>query len=62
VKDIISIVEEIENEFENGAPIEEVLDTAEEHGTERSKAEHQIDQLKQQGELYEPNPGHLRSI
>lgn len=62
VKDIISIVEEIEDEFENGAPIEEVLDTAEEHGTERSKAEHQIDQLKQQGELYEPNPGHLRSI
>jgi len=61
VKDILSIVESLEDEFQEGAPIEEVLDTAEEHGTERSKAEHQIENLKQKGELYEPSQGHLRT-
>ena len=28
---------------------------------ERSKAEHEIDKLKQQGEVYEPRNGYLRT-
>lgn len=60
-KNIRSIVAEIETEYEDGAPVEEVLDRAEEAGHERSKAEHELDKLKQKGEVYQPSQGHLRT-
>ncbi|MFB6218319.1 MAG: AAA family ATPase, partial [Halobacteriaceae archaeon] len=61
IKTIRSLIDEIEADYDEGAPVEEVLDRAEEQGTERSKAEHEIDQLKQKGEVYEPKQGHLRT-
>ncbi|MEE6209748.1 ATP-binding protein [Salarchaeum sp. III] len=61
VKNIRSIIGEIQEEFEEGAPIEEVLDRAEEVGMEASKAEHEIEKLKQKGEVYQPSQGHLRT-
>jgi len=38
-----------------------VLDRAEETGTERSKAEHELEKLRRQGEVYEPQTDHLRT-
>jgi len=61
VKNIRGIINEIESEFDEGAPIEEVIDRAEEVGMDASKAEHEIDNLKQKGEVYEPSNGHLRT-
>jgi replicative DNA helicase Mcm len=61
IKNIKGLVEEIEDDYEDGAPVDEVIERAEEIGMEPSKAEHEIEKLKQQGELYEPSQGHLRT-
>jgi len=62
IRGIKDIVGELQDEYDDGAPIEEVLDEAETNGMERSKAEHEIDKLKQKGELYQPNKNHLRTL
>ena len=62
VKNVKALIEEIEDEYDEGAPIDEVLDRAEEIGMDATKAEHQIEKLKEKGELYQPNKDHLRGI
>jgi len=62
IRNISALVEELQDEYDDGAPVEEVLDRAEEVGMERSKAEHEIEQLKKQGEVYEPSQNHLRTL
>ncbi|MFB6073283.1 MAG: LAGLIDADG family homing endonuclease [Halobacterium sp.] len=62
VKNIKALIKDIEDDFDEGAPIEEVLDRAEEVGMDAEKAEHEIEKLKEKGELYQPNKDHLRSI
>ena len=61
VKNIRSLIAEIEDEYDEGAPVDVVLDRAEEVGMERSKAEHEIEKLMQKGEVYEPSTDHLRT-
>ena len=61
IKSVKSLISEIEGEYDEGAPIDEVLDRAEEAGVERSKAEHEIEKLRRQGEVYEPQTDHLRA-
>jgi replicative DNA helicase Mcm len=38
-----------------------VVEMAVENGNDRDKAEHEIEKLKQRGEVYEPSQGHLRT-
>jgi len=38
-----------------------VLDRADEIGMDQTKAEREIEKLKQKGEVYEPNLDHLRT-
>ncbi|GGM58146.1 replicative DNA helicase Mcm [Halarchaeum rubridurum] len=61
IKNLRALIEDIEEDFEEGAPTEEVMARAEEVGMDRSKAEHEIEKLKKQGEVYEPSTGHLRT-
>ncbi len=56
VKDLISGIEE---EYDEGAPVEEVLDRAGEIGIDKDKAEKVIESLRKKGELYEPASGYL---
>jgi replicative DNA helicase Mcm len=62
IKNIKGIIKELEQEYDDGAPTEEVLDRAEAAGIERSKAEHQIQKLRDRGEVYEPRTDHLRTV
>jgi replicative DNA helicase Mcm len=62
IKNIKGIIKELEQEYDDGAPTEEVLDQAETAGIERSKAEHQIQKLRDRGEVYEPRTDHLRTV
>jgi replicative DNA helicase Mcm len=62
IKGLKEIIAELQDEYDDGAPLEEVLDEAEANGMERSKAEHEIDKLKQQGDIYQPNKDHLRTL
>jgi replicative DNA helicase Mcm len=62
IKNIKSLIAEIETEYDEGAPIETILDRAEEMGMERSQAEHEIEKLRRQGDVYEPTTDHLRTV
>lgn len=46
----------------DSAPIEDVLDEAEEEGIGRDKAEEVIENLKREGELFEPKQGQVQKI
>ncbi|MEE6210866.1 minichromosome maintenance protein MCM [Salarchaeum sp. III] len=61
-KDLIGIIKDLEDDFDNGVPVDEVVDTMEEFGHDRSKIEHDIDNLKQKGEVYQPQNGRLRTL
>jgi replicative DNA helicase Mcm len=61
IKNLKQLISEIEEDYEEGAPVDEVMARADEIGMEQSKAEHEIDKLKQKGEVYEPSTDHLRT-
>jgi replicative DNA helicase Mcm len=61
IKNIKQLIADVEEDYEDGAPIDVVLERADEIGMDQSKAEREIEQLKQKGEVYEPNLDHLRS-
>ncbi|MFB6187971.1 MAG: AAA family ATPase, partial [Halobacteriaceae archaeon] len=42
VKNLRTIIEDLQDEYEKGAPIEDVLEQAESNGIDRSKAEKEI--------------------
>jgi replicative DNA helicase Mcm len=62
IKNIKGIINELEEEYEDGAPIEEVYERADAVGMERDKAEHEIEKLRRQGDIYEPTTDHLRTV
>jgi len=62
IKNIKGIINELEDEYEDGAPVEKVYERADAVGMERSKAEHEIEKLRNRGELYEPATDHLRTV
>ncbi|MFB6158069.1 MAG: LAGLIDADG family homing endonuclease [Candidatus Nanohalobium sp.] len=47
---------------DDSAEIEEVLENAEDEGIEKEKAEEIIEKLKREGELFEPQQGHIQKI
>jgi replicative DNA helicase Mcm len=47
---------------DDSAEIEEVLEQAEEEGMEKDQAEEIIERLKREGELFEPQQGHVQKI
>jgi len=61
IKSIKTLIETIEEEYDEGAPVDVVIERAEEQGMKTTKAEHEIDKLKQKGEVYEPKTEHLRT-
>ena len=61
IKNLKQLIADIEEDYEEGAPVDEVLTRADDIGMEQSKAEHEIDKLKQKGEVYEPATDHLRT-
>jgi len=61
IQNIKGIINDIESEYDEGAPIDVVVERAEEVGVDQSKAEHEIEQAKQKGEVYEPRTDHPRT-
>ncbi|MCU4925840.1 ATP-binding protein [Halobacteria archaeon AArc-dxtr1] len=61
IKNIKQLIGEVEEEYDDGAPIDIVLDRATEIGLDQSKAEREIEKLKQKGEVYEPSTDSLRT-
>ncbi|MFC7075033.1 LAGLIDADG family homing endonuclease [Haloarcula halophila] len=61
IQNIRGIIADIEDEYDEGAPVDVVIERAEEVDIDESKAEHEIEKLKQKGEVYEPRTDHLRT-
>jgi replicative DNA helicase Mcm len=61
IKNIKALIKDVGSEYDEGAPVDEVLGRADEVGLDREKAEHEIEQLKRKGEVYEPRTDHLRT-
>jgi replicative DNA helicase Mcm len=61
IKSIKHLIQDLEDEYDEGAPVDVVVERAEEAGMDASKAEHEVEKLKQKGEVYEPRTDHLRT-
>jgi replicative DNA helicase Mcm len=61
IKNIKGLINDLEDEYDEGAPVDVVIDRAEEVGMDETKAEHEIEKLKQKGEVYEPQTDYLRT-
>jgi replicative DNA helicase Mcm len=61
IKNVKALIQDVGSEYDEGAPVEEVLERVDEVGLDRGKAEHEIEQLKRRGEVYEPRTDHLRT-
>jgi replicative DNA helicase Mcm len=61
-RSIREIIKELENEYGEEVPIEEVLDLAEEEGMEREKADDMIEVMKRDGILFSPGSGVIKFV
>ncbi|MCW3130160.1 MAG: ATP-binding protein [Methanophagales archaeon] len=61
-RSIRDIIKELEKEYGDEVPIEEVLDLAEEEGIEREKAEDIIEVMKRDGILFSPGSGVIKFV
>ncbi|MFC4553564.1 MULTISPECIES: minichromosome maintenance protein MCM [Halorussus] len=62
IKNVKQLIAEIEMENDDGAPIDQVIEEASAYlGMEEKKFAHELDRLKQKGEVYEPAEGYLRT-
>jgi replicative DNA helicase Mcm len=61
IQSIKTLISEVQDEYEEGAPVEVVMDRATDAGMDQSKVDHEIEKLKQRGEIYEPSTDHLRT-
>jgi replicative DNA helicase Mcm len=49
-----------DGDYPEGVPTDDLISALVDYGIDESKADHEINQLKQRGEVYEPRTGHLR--
>ncbi|WP_336328713.1 minichromosome maintenance protein MCM [Halovenus sp. HT40] len=58
---LANLIATIENEYDEGAPVDVIVERAEEQGADAHKVEEGISELKVDGEVYEPRNNHLRT-
>lgn len=61
IKNLKEIIGSIEDHFEEGAPVEEVIKYSQMVGLDRGRAEDEIEKLRRKGEVYEPRQDHIRT-
>ena len=60
IKDLIQTIAQ-EYDDEPGAPVDTILERADEAGMDAEKAEKQLEKLRTRGEIYEPQQGYVRT-
>jgi replicative DNA helicase Mcm len=60
IKNLRGLIEELEEEHDDGVPYDTIIDNADDVGLDPEKVDREIEKLKQKGELYEPNTGQYR--
>jgi len=61
IKRIKAVIQETEEEFDGGAPIDEIKKRVEAMDIDADKVEKEIQNLKDKGDVYEPTTDHLRT-
>lgn len=61
VKTVPSIIDDIEDDYAEGAPVNVVKKKAIDRGMDADMVDHEVEKLKQKGEVYEPRTDHLRT-
>jgi len=61
IKNVKSLIEELERDHEDGAPVSKVIAQANEIGMEPEDVEAELEKLRNKGEIYEPTEDHLRT-
>jgi DNA replicative helicase MCM subunit Mcm2 (Cdc46/Mcm family) len=61
IRHVCSLVEELEVEYEGGAPVEVVIERAADEGIADVLVDKALEDLKQKGEVYQPGRNHLRT-
>jgi replicative DNA helicase Mcm len=61
IRTVKEIIKDMEGDWEEGAPHHDIVDVANDIGMEKQKVEHELEKLKQKGEIYEPQSKHYRT-
>lgn len=61
IRSVKGIIANLSPEYDEGAPIDTVVERAVEKGLDADKTHHEIEKLKDKGEVYEPQSGYLRT-
>ncbi|MDI6810879.1 MAG: minichromosome maintenance protein MCM, partial [archaeon] len=59
---VVEIIHQLERDYGDEVPVDEILASAEERGIEREKGEKTIDELKRDGIIFSPSKGVLRFL
>ncbi len=62
IKAVKKFISEVEQEHDNGAPIDVLIERRDELDLSSSQMKHEIEKLRRQGDLYEPETDHLRTV
>jgi replicative DNA helicase Mcm len=54
IKTLGDVLATLQQEYDEAVPVDVILNRAEEDGLKRSKARHELDKLREKGEVYEP--------
>lgn len=61
-KTVKEIIQEMEHEYEGGVPYDAIIDRLIDAGIDKSKAEHEFEKLRRQGDVYEPHSERFRIV
>ncbi len=61
IKSMKAMISDIEEKYDEGAPMREVLDRPREVGLSVEKAQEEIERLRHKGEVYGPVEDHVRT-
>lgn len=61
-REVIAVVEQLEDQYDEGAPLSVIYDRAADRDVARDTAAEIVDELRRQGDVYEPTTDHLRSV
>jgi len=59
---IYDIIKDLQKDFPNGVPFEEIVNAASKYGIEEAKVKEVIERLLREGEIYEVKPNHYKLI
>ncbi len=60
IRTLKDVLQALEDDFDDGIPLDHIIEEAESHGMDPDRVEHELEKMKQTGEIYEPNHEHFR--